>query len=71
MCFYLSMLFYCEATMFSGAHMKASRKGGVAIAKANKYLKIFKHCIENEIIHVIAIDEEKFSTRHINYRKIF
>ncbi|WP_160164737.1 hypothetical protein [Parvimonas micra] len=51
--------------------MKASRKGGVAIAKANKYLKIFKHCIENEIIHVIAIDEEKFSTRHINYRKIF
>ena len=65
------MLFYCEVTIFSGAHMKASRKGGVAIAKANKYLKIFKHCIENEIIHVIAIDEEKFSTRHINYRKIF
>ena len=46
--------------------MKASRKGGVAIAKANKYLKIFKHCIENEIIHVIAIDEEKHPTRHFD-----
>jgi len=51
--------------------MKASRKGGVAIAKANKYLKIFKHCIENETIHVIAIGEEKLLTCHINYRKIF
>ena len=41
-------------------------EGWSVIAKANKYLKIFKHCIENEIIHVIAIGKEKHPTRHLS-----